>query len=661
MRCRRNQLWVLALVLAALVLASPQAANAQDTCSAGVDPGVVTAAPFFVGDTVRETLEIQVTSITGGTMATIDDATIKLGCSSETSTPPPISIDNCTADPAKSFVGFVSSTCPGVASWATSMPDANTVVFTAVDATDTPDPLELGPDSSCIITYDVQIDSQSTDSTPLTITQAQGFDAVCDNDAQDAAARGTLALSVDVCEVSLDKRVSCDGGLTYVDMDDDDTLEETCIGWEAFDGNDAEPVLGEWVITNEGTVPLFNCELTDSNSLLLAGGMETLSTPLETSQTVNDEGLCTDTFETMEPNTAMVLCACDDFELLNCESEGGDGSCVTDQDTANVECQQPGLELSKVCEPQDAGSNDFDLTATNTGEARLINCEMSDFIDTSDPECPAVDPMTNGTEVLLTGLSQPFNLAADGGMATAMGTVDGLESEACNTGFITCEIDDGTGNPVIDPNTELAKTISRDADDVCPVFGDECLTRTPGFYGTHPHVTTLFLPFDICGMTVDNVGTSQGSAIQNMCSVGKDPKSNQAYDQQIQLERQCTAAVLNVIATEDEFDASCENAYPGIADTIADCCGFGLEEGDAVCDAGLAPGEAGINDRTINSCIGALDAFNNNDAAEPEDLTGSAFEMPGPADPSVCQDSKNDGFINDGPDRAEVCKGKGCN
>jgi hypothetical protein len=422
----------------------------------------------------------------------------------------------------------------------------------------------------------------------------------------------------------------------------------------------AEEVLGKWVIENTGTVPLYNCELSDTNSLLLETGLIALiNDPLGVggTETVEDSGLCTEAFDDKEPNTATVLCACENEDLIDADPT------ATASDSADVNCQEPGLTLTKLCDPQDV-TNDVTVTATNDGDARLINCEFEDRVSTGDETCPAADP-GSGDLVALNGLVQPFDLEVTEppSSATATGTVADLVTNACNTAWVTCEIDNGDGDPVLDPISGLPKTISRQDDDVCEVQGEDCLTRTPGFWGTHPLITVEFLPAEICGVDINNVGIGQGSAIQNMCSVGKDPKTNSVSDQQIQLERQCTAAVLNVIATAEEFDSSCDNAYPGIAGTIADCCGFGQEEDDpaAVCDAGLLPGELGVNDKTLNSCIGLLDAFNNNDTAEPDDLTGTAFESPGPADPSACQDSKNDGFINDGTDRATVCKGQGCN
>ena len=101
------------------------------------------------------------------------------------------------------------------------------------------------------------------------------------------------------------------------------------------------------------------------------------------------------------------------------------------------------------------------------------------------------------------------------------------------------------------------------------------------------------------------------------------------------------AALLNVNATEQFFGASCDSAFTGVGEMIAECC----TAPDSVCTSELTPAGVAMNGRSINDCIGDLDAFNNSDAAEPLDLDGTPFSQPGPADPGQCQDSKNNGFL----------------
>lgn len=81
---------------------------------------------------------------------------------------------------------------------------------------------------------------------------------------------------------------------------------------------------------------------------------------------------------------------------------------------------------------------------------------------------------------------------------------------------------------------------------------DTCLTHTPGFWGTHPHVTVQYLDIDVCGKTIDNTEAGNvSSSAEAMCMSGVDakkatPPTNMHY---LQLVRQLTAAKLNVAAS----------------------------------------------------------------------------------------------------------------
>ncbi len=454
----------------------------------------------------------------------------------------------------------------------------------------------------------------------------------------------------DTCDVDISKRVSCEtsgGGFT--------PLGEFCLGWNEYlqDGgtHEAEDVRVQYDISVLGSVGVVCTPseqfpgngLTDTNPLLLPGAVDlgVLSPGASVHQVQRD---CSDALDDNEPDTGTLNCFCLD--------RGGQPTDipVSASDDANFACRQPNLTVTKVCAPQDAGANAVNITVIgglSPDEANLVNCQVT---DTYFPEDPLCDDGTTGTAVPLTVTPAAFDLAAAAppNQVAVTGQIQGLLETACNTVSVTCQIAESGG-----------KTITRVAEDECEVRRGECLTRTPGFWGTHPHITQQVLastPITNCGVlmtsTLDSV---QGSATEDMCSVGTDPKTKQVYDQQVQLERQCMAALLNVAATEQFFEASCDAAFAGAAEMIAECC----TAENSVCRSSLAPGEPGLDQRTINSCIQALDAFNNNDEAEP-DVAGTIFESPGPADPSECQDSKNNGFLNARP-RRTVCKGKGCN
>lgn len=150
-----------------------------------------------------------------------------------------------------------------------------------------------------------------------------------------------------------------------------------------------------------------------------------------------------------------------------------------------------------------------------------------------------------------------------------------------------------------------------------------CLTRTPSFWGTHPQVTSLFLPVSVCGVSLGVVEAGSGSSVTEALCVagGLECRSNTAY---AQLVRQLAAAKLNLAATAQN-GGSCGVA---ITELIAKC--------ESLCTA---------DHKTISAsgCIQALDAFNNSvDTLTP---TPAPFNNPGPAQPAYCQAANGNGIV----------------
>ncbi len=153
--------------------------------------------------------------------------------------------------------------------------------------------------------------------------------------------------------------------------------------------------------------------------------------------------------------------------------------------------------------------------------------------------------------------------------------------------------------------------------------GDECLTRTPGFWGTHPHITDLFLPVTVCGepLSVTDAGVCD-SATEAMCvSPGRESKRNRAY---AQLVRQLTAAKLNLAASAENGGFCGGN----IANKITQC--------EALC---------GADQKTISEsgCIDELAGFN--ESADSFTVTPAPFDSPGPADPTKCRAANGNGKV----------------
>jgi hypothetical protein len=159
-------------------------------------------------------------------------------------------------------------------------------------------------------------------------------------------------------------------------------------------------------------------------------------------------------------------------------------------------------------------------------------------------------------------------------------------------------------------------------DDV--VEGDECLTRTIGFWGTHPWITNDYDPVTVCGESVGCSGPSDGksdpsclagscdSIMEALGSVGGESPKNAAY---IAMLKQLAAAKLNLAAT---------------AGTTTGSCGDFLY-GDKTIEAWISTCESlcGENQATISSsgCIEALNAFNNSEDVL-EGATPAPFDRP---------------------------------
>lgn len=456
-----------------------------------------------------------------------------------------------------------------------------------------------------------------------------------------------------ICDVQVDKQI--DAGVGFVDVSDfcDETLdpdadEGQCVGGpdagDPCDPDDAtscrtieeaigwngEPVSIKFVVKNTGEARA-RCTVTDNkipgliiDSVIIPAGQMQMVTVNETCRAE------------LEPSdTATLSCAC-----LDAEDEATDDT-VSDGDTVAIDCQTPEVSIEKLCAEQVDDVNVVTICpgldpdeCKNTGDATLINCEVS------DPLC--AQTFAVGT-LLPDDTYGPFNC-----------NVPGLTENTDNTATITCNIsDDGTagGDPVIDPSTNQPKQVTDSDTDECEV-GDECLTRTPGFWCTHPTVTDLFLDVNVCGLPLTNVQVATvGSAIENM-NFGNDHKASTS-PQLLQLVRQCTAAALNQSASLGN-DGDCRSAPIGMSS-------FGAVF-DACCSASFCTAGTSASAITASGCIEKLDQFNNSedtfaDAPPPFDNLGTAMcPVPDPnqplltnacsAQPARCNEANGNGFVN---------------
>ena len=208
------------------------------------------------------------------------------------------------------------------------------------------------------------------------------------------------------------------------------------------------------------------------------------------------------------------------------------------------------------------------------------------------------------------------------------GTLDNGECVQVELTIACEEVDLASGEIVVvsKASTHCVETpILGPSCDSCDVTeaGGACLTRTIGFWGTHPDITDDYLPVTACGEDLTHVDAgSCTSATEALCSTpGFEYKRNSAY---VSFVGQLTAAKINLAATTDVAGGSCsgfEHNGESIAEIIAGC--------EALCDA---------DKRTISrsGCIEALDAFNNSEDTG-FDVTPEPFNRPGRASPGECR------------------------
>lgn len=483
--------------------------------------------------------------------------------------------------------------------------------------------------------------------------------------------RVTLPVDADVecadCSVRLEKQVSCDGGPAG------GTWGESCTGW---DGDNE--TWYRYTITNtnpDGSsnpnpVDLDYCQLTDVDAQVLVPetNFDEIGPifPGDSATVVNWQNTICEDGEGSGVN-GRALCACMPFQnggaltiddnVVGDNADGGNPGpgktfgdptnppvsteSTDDTDPATLMCESAGMNVHKTCAPQNecGGTNDVTIVISNATadttpvpyEADLTHCHITDALLTSTLACTygAGTPIVNDDFTIMGSASSltPGATVADGPV-TCTGTVSGLSSATTNDVSVTCNVED------------TPKTKTETSSDLCEIVPCEgCLTRTPGFWGTHPHITTQFLPLDVCGITINNVlDETPNSAIENMCSVGKDSKTYGTSNQQVQLERQCMAAALNIEAS-GVGGGSCSD-FEG---RFGECCGAtGITD---LCTSSASGGTI-----SGSGCIDDLDFFNNSqDTIEWDSPPANPFISPGPADSSICRASKNNGYLNPMP------------
>ncbi|MFP5414601.1 MAG: hypothetical protein ACLGG1_06270 [Gammaproteobacteria bacterium] len=418
-----------------------------------------------------------------------------------------------------------------------------------------------------------------------------------------------VLICVGTPNIDILKEISIDGGTTWHDANTEGAAPV------AVFPHDAEYRL---TVTNIGSAPLVNVVVNDATLGIvdhligdLAPGAFVVLTQVEISALFVDDR-CT------ESGT-----------ISNVASTSGQsaetGTPVNDSDPAFMVCVgTPDIEIRKDIsidngvtwfDANDAGSAPvaqapsgalYRFVVTNTGTAPLVNVVVAD-LELGIPSTPIANLAVGESVIIGSGEIPALNVAERCDSAGEFTNVASVDAQSAETSEAVTDSD---------PAVLLCEGV------------DTCLTRTPGFWGTHPHVTVQFLDIEVCGNTIDNTGAGNGnSSAEAMCMSGRDAKkagSNMSY---LQLVRQLTAAKLNIAASATD-GGTCDSVGGVNIDSLIERC-------ELLCDASA---------KTIaaSGCIEQLDAFNNSeDTLE----TFGPFIQPGPAAPAECQAANGNGII----------------
>jgi len=424
-----------------------------------------------------------------------------------------------------------------------------------------------------------------------------------------------VLVCVGVPNIQILKEISIDGGTTWSDANTEGTAPIAIFPSDA---------LYRLTVTNIGSAPLTNVVVNDPTLGIV-------------NHPVGD--LAPGAFVVLDQGDIPALFAedrCTESGTFgNTAATSGEsaetGAPVNDSDPAFLVCVgTPDIDIEKQISVDDGITW---LDADDAGGAPVVTFPsgaMYRFVVTNTGTAPLVNVTVEDAEL---GIPPTLisNLAVGEQVIVGSGTIPQLEvAERCDSA--------GEFTNVAAVSADSAETGAgvNDSDPAVLVCeGDDlCLTRTPGFWGTHPHVTVQYLDIEVCGKTIDTTeaGNNHSSA-EAMCMSGTDAKKAGSNMHYLQLVRQLTAAKLNVAASLEDG---------GTCDTVG---GVNIDDLIERCEAAALCGDSGPKGGsliTASGCIGLLDAFNNSE--DTLDVFGP-FVSPGPAAPGECQEANGNGVI----------------
>jgi len=381
------------------------------------------------------------------------------------------------------------------------------------------------------------------------------------------------------------------------------------------------------------------------------GGFKITLTGFTPASTQNS-GMATYTYQICSPpqgtcqggTRAGQLCSDNSFcQADRCRTSGPNaGTCQNSGNlcSSDSDCNQ-GVTCSRECAVNTfRGLSHFDVTFPQIGG--LNSCIASGAEVTGS--CSATAGSTVGNFVLGDGscfdgqTSPGFVAKCDNANLAVGGCITmTLNIAGENTGL-------GLGAAVVVDKEAPSCTASCLAGPSCdrcdePPDGEACLTRTIGFWGTHPWITNNYVPVTVCGKSLTCDGTNDGKSdpscevgncndvMEGLGSIPSELPSNQPY---VAMVKQLTAAYLNL------------NATAALTSNAGRCSSFShqgmsITQWITFCDDTTpSTGMCNQNKATISSsgCIEALNAFNNSDD------TGFA-QTPAPFDRPSVDDAGN--------------------
>ncbi len=309
-------------------------------------------------------------------------------------------------------------------------------------------PIDLGFNGLLFTTEELTCSDDLEAGEPGTVTlTCECVDDLIDREVSDT---DTADIECLACDVQVDKQVSCDDGATWADQGyEDGGAVESCM---TLDGG---AIRVRYLANNLSDGDLDNCTLTDSNGLVIPGGLDigTITQGFNGLLFEREELTCSDDFEAGEPNTVTLTCECVDDQV---------SVPIEDTDTAAIECEPCAVSVDRqvTCDGgatwQDQGFGDAGTSGCDTIDGQPVQVRYLARNDGGDDleNCTLLD--SNGAVLGGPATVGPLGIGFDGIVfeTDPLTCSEDLDLSEPGTVTLSCEcIDDQLTIPVNDTDT----------------------------------------------------------------------------------------------------------------------------------------------------------------------------------------------------------------